>query len=128
MFDENRELSDPPIDSKDPNTIKAQKRSKDIIKVIHLALVVPLKFYKATRILFVRKEKKNNDFIQQFVFSASPYSAILESITYINKHVHMCSCGSVVEHCVSSAKVVGSNPREHTYWQKNCITRVSRFG
>ncbi len=28
-----------------------------------------------------------------------------------------CSCGSVVEHCVSSAKVVGSIPREHMYWQ-----------
>ncbi len=27
----------------------------------------------------------------------------------------VCSCGSVVEHCVSSAKVVGSIPREHTY-------------
>ncbi len=26
-----------------------------------------------------------------------------------------CSCGSVVEHCVSSAKVVGSIPRKHTY-------------
>ncbi len=25
------------------------------------------------------------------------------------------SFGSVVEHCVSSAKVVGSIPREHTY-------------
>ncbi len=24
-----------------------------------------------------------------------------------------------LEHCVSSAKVVGSIPREHTYWQKN---------
>ncbi len=29
--------------------------------------------------------------------------------------VKMCSCGSVVEHCVSSAKVVGSIPREHMY-------------
>ncbi len=28
-----------------------------------------------------------------------------------------CSCGSVVEHCVSGLKVVGSIPREHTYWQ-----------
>ncbi len=27
----------------------------------------------------------------------------------------MCSCGSVVEQCVSSAKVVGSIPREHMY-------------
>ncbi len=26
----------------------------------------------------------------------------------------MCPCGSVVEHCISSAKVVGSIPREHT--------------
>ncbi len=25
-----------------------------------------------------------------------------------------CSCGSVVEHCVSSTKVVGSIPREHS--------------
>ncbi len=33
-----------------------------------------------------------------------------------------CSCGSVVEHCVSSAKVVGSISREHTYCQKKCIT------
>ncbi len=29
-----RELSDPPIDSKDPNMIKALKRSKDIGKII----------------------------------------------------------------------------------------------
>ncbi len=34
---------------------------------------------------------------------------------------NMCSCGSVVEHCVSRAqKVVGSNPRKHKY--KTCIT------
>ncbi len=26
-----------------------------------------------------------------------------------------------LEHCVSSAKVVGSIPREHMYWQKICI-------
>ncbi len=32
----------------------------------------------------MHKENKNNDFIQQFVSSASPYSAILESIIYIN--------------------------------------------
>ncbi len=31
IFDAFRELSDPPIDSKDPNTIKAQKHSKEII-------------------------------------------------------------------------------------------------
>ncbi len=26
-----------------------------------------------------------------------------------------------LEDCVSSAKIVGSIPREHTYWQKKCI-------
>ncbi len=26
-----------------------------------------------------------------------------------------------LEHCIGSAKVVGSIPREHTYWQKKCI-------
>ncbi len=59
------------IDSKDPNTIKAQKHSKNIVKIIH-----------GSTVNFMRKENKNNDFIQQFVSSASPYSAILESITY----------------------------------------------
>ncbi len=33
----------------------------------------------------------------------------------------VCSCGSVVDHCFSSTKVVGSIPRKHTYWQYNYI-------
>ncbi len=33
------ELSDPPIDRKDPHTIKAQKHSKEIIKIIHVTSV-----------------------------------------------------------------------------------------
>ncbi len=66
------ELSDPPIDSKGPYTIKAQKHSKEISKIIHVTSV-QLLFYEATRILFVCNENKINDFIQQF---ASPYSAI----------------------------------------------------
>ncbi len=40
IFDAFRELSDPPIDSKDLNTIKAKKRSKDIVKIIHVTSVV----------------------------------------------------------------------------------------
>ncbi len=40
--------------------IKAQKRSKDIVKIIHVTSVVQQQFYEATRILFV-KENKNND-------------------------------------------------------------------
>ncbi len=44
------------------------------------------------RILFVCKENKNNDFIQQFASSASPYRAILDhihSITYVNNVCNM---------------------------------------
>ncbi len=40
IFDEIRELSDPPINSKDPYTIKAQKRSKEIVKIVHVTSVV----------------------------------------------------------------------------------------
>ncbi len=35
IFDEFRELSDAPIDSKNPTTIKVHKHSKDIVKTIH---------------------------------------------------------------------------------------------
>ncbi len=40
---------------------------KDIVKIVHLPSVVQSEFYEVTRIVFVRKENKNNDFIQQFV-------------------------------------------------------------
>ncbi len=40
MFDEIRELSDPPIDSKATDTVKTQKGSKDIVKIIHVASVI----------------------------------------------------------------------------------------
>ncbi len=42
IFDAFFEPSDPPIDSKGPNTIKVQKRSKDIVKIIHVTSVVQL--------------------------------------------------------------------------------------
>ncbi len=40
IFDVFWEFSDPPIDSKDPYMIKAQKRSKEIGKIIHVTSVV----------------------------------------------------------------------------------------
>ncbi len=42
IFDEIQELSDPPIDSKGPTTIKAQKLSKDIVKMVHVTSGVQL--------------------------------------------------------------------------------------
>ncbi len=47
---------------------------------------------------------------------------ILACADAVHSQTSKCSCGSVVEHCVSSAKVVGSIPREHMYWQKKSIT------
>ncbi len=40
IFDAFWELSDPPIDSKDPNTIKVHKCSIEIVKIVHVASVV----------------------------------------------------------------------------------------
>ncbi len=60
-----------PLTAKVNNTVKAQKRMKDIVKIVHLPSVVQSEFNEATRTLFMYKEHKNNNFIQQFV-SASP--------------------------------------------------------
>ncbi len=67
-----------PIDSKGPTMIKVQKGTKNIGKVVQL------EFYEATRILFVRKENKNN-FIQQFISSASPWR-------HFGEHHNICAC------------------------------------
>ncbi len=40
LFDAFWELSDPPIDSKCPYTVKVQKRSKEIAKINHVTSVV----------------------------------------------------------------------------------------
>ncbi len=48
------------IDSNTTDTFKAQKGSKDIIKMVHVTSVAQPQFFEATRILFVRKENKNN--------------------------------------------------------------------
>ncbi len=42
IFDAIRELSGPPIESKDPYKINAQKRIKEIVKIIHVTSVVQL--------------------------------------------------------------------------------------
>ncbi len=62
------EHNDCPIDCIVNNTVKAQKSMKDIVKIVHLPSVVQSECYEATRILFVRKENKNNNFIKQFVW------------------------------------------------------------
>ncbi len=69
----------PSIDSNETGTrFKAQKRSKDIVKIVHVTSLVQPEFDETTRILFVHKENKNNDFIQQF------FSYQCQSV----KHIH----------------------------------------
>ncbi len=55
---------------------------KDIVRIVHLPSVVQSEWYEAARTLFLRKENKNNNFIQQLVSSTSlsHCSAILERI------------------------------------------------
>ncbi len=54
------------IDSKNILTINSQKRSKDIVKIIHVTAIVQLKFYEAMRILFAHKKDKNNNWSRIF--------------------------------------------------------------
>ncbi len=54
--------------------------------------------------LFERKETKKNDFIQQFVSTASRYSAIMEDITYKN---NVCN-GCTQIHCLRSVQGVNN--------------------
>ncbi len=70
-------------------------------------------------------------FIQIYNWNVRNHECRLSSLWSANALIHRestvletwyCSCGSVVEHCVSSAKVVGSIPREHIYWQYKGIT------
>ncbi len=55
-----------------------------------------------------------------FCGAFGPYCGLMSPVV-IHFHLYFIVflCGSVVEHCVSSAKVVGSIPREHIYWQKH---------
>ncbi len=64
--------------------INVQKYSKEIGKIIHVTSGVQPSFYKATKILFVRKENRNYDFIQQFVSSVSPWCHFREYPLHVN--------------------------------------------
>ncbi len=74
----------PPIDRNVINMINVQKHSKEISKIIHVTSGVQPSFYKATKILFVCKENRNDDFIQQFVSSVSPRCHFREYPLHVN--------------------------------------------
>ncbi len=71
FLDENREACDCLIDYQTINTVKVQKSMKDIVQIVHLPSEVQSECYEAMRIIIVRKENKNDDFIQQFVYSVA---------------------------------------------------------
>ncbi len=73
ILDKNQEACDCSIDCPVNTTVKVQKSMKSIARVVHLPSVVQSEFYEATRILFVRKENKNNDFFSTIcLLSVSP--------------------------------------------------------
>ncbi len=87
ILDENWEACDCPIDCQVITTVESQKSMKSIVRILHLPSVVQSEFYEATRILFVRKENKNNNNIiisTICLLSVSPHhlSAILEIIQW----------------------------------------------
>ncbi len=80
-----RKACDCLIDCKVIYTVKVQKNMKSIARILHLPSVVQSDCYAATRILFVWKKNKNNDFIQHLGTVTSPLSqrsGILEIIPW----------------------------------------------
>ncbi len=74
----------PSIDSNETGThFKAQKRSKDIVKIVHVTSLVQPEFYETTRILSVHKENKNNDFIQKKIHISVSLS---NTFTTVSQH------------------------------------------
>ncbi len=51
------------------HTVEVQKRIKSIARILHLPSVIQSEFYEATRIHFVHKENKNNDFYNDFFYN-----------------------------------------------------------
>ncbi len=56
--------------------VKAQKGSKDIVKIVHVTQWFNRNFTKLQEYFFVRKENKNSDFIQQ-IFSVSSLAQLM---------------------------------------------------
>ncbi len=64
--------------------------------------------------------KDLNDAYSQEIVPFVTFFSLFLIFTSFGNLLHLCSCGLVVEHCVSSAKVVGSIPRDHILINK-CI-------
>ncbi len=62
ILDKNQVACYCPIDCQVNSTVEVQKIMKSIAGEVHLPSVVQSEFYEATRVLFVCKEYKNNDF------------------------------------------------------------------
>ncbi len=89
IFDEIRELSDPPIDSNVTTTFKAQKGSKDIVKIVNVtsvyrtpppALAAPhVSWYSLKRVAKTDTEGKNCWIKSLFLFSLCTKSILVAS-------------------------------------------------
>ncbi len=78
-----QELSGPPIDSKGPYTIKVQKGTKNIVKVVHVTSVVQSECYEVTRILFEVKKKKPTLYINYVLLFCLCFGCAFMSIALL---------------------------------------------
>ncbi len=115
------ELSDPPIDSTDPNTIKAQKQSKDIVKIIHVTSGVQ-EFYEASRILFVHKQYQYNDFSN----SSPPRHARMYTDTLFTFRSKDIGCNTNITHTNISDSVCKdlSVKKKKYFCDQSCIFSI----
>ncbi len=98
---------------------------KGIVKTVHLPSVVQSELYEATRIIFVCRENKNNDFIQQFVsfaiyciYKAYIYTAGKISIEHVTIFLSKYIPKSAVDMKFSPG--VGNNPSNpYIQWKQN---------
>ncbi len=94
----------PSIYSKDPYTIKAQKRSKEIVKIIHVTSVAQTVILQSYEILFVHKENKittlfNNSGLEIHEgeqLMTDPFSSFTQNIDLFNEG-NICSVNQTNE-------------------------------
>ncbi len=111
----------PSIDSNVTTMFKAQKESKDIIKIVHVTSAVQPYLYEAMRILFVHKEMKITTLLNDFFSSGSVrcqkkyYGRFIK--LWLNHWCHECGSSLAVYVWV----------RKLSYFIKNIVICVRRW-
>ncbi len=100
---------------------KTKKGSKDIIKIVHQWF--NLNFYEATRTLFVRKENRNNDFIQQFLLFCVSLRCTFTTVPWCMR-LHSSPCNQGAAHLVSMPECRLLRQQHHIHASWYCSERT----